>query len=146
MPPKRIIKVGLALIQDGALLLARSQGDVLFQIPGGKIEPGESDAQALVRESAEELAVVLDAASLEHLGTFEAPAAGRPGVVVEVRLYAGKLQGEPSASSEIAELLWQPIDADAPNATDVVRRRILPFLAGMLAEKSVTNPLTRPAE
>lgn len=34
---KRIIKVGLCLMQGGKVLLARSEGDAHFQIPGGKM-------------------------------------------------------------------------------------------------------------
>lgn len=48
---------GLAYDRDGRLLLIRranEPGRGLWSIPGGRIEPGETDAQALVREMAEE--------------------------------------------------------------------------------------------
>ena len=56
---KLFIKVGLCVIRGGQLLWARSRGDKHFQIPGGNIEPGENDIDALTREVEEELAVVL---------------------------------------------------------------------------------------
>ena len=74
---KRIIKAGLCLMRGGKVLLARSEGGPHFQIPGGKIEPGETDVQALVRETREELALSLDPEEVSYLGTFTAPAAGR---------------------------------------------------------------------
>ena len=104
---KRIIKAGLCLMRDGQVLLARSRGDTHFQIPGGKIEPGECDIDALIREVQEELAVTLAPDSAAHMATFEAKAAGRVDVLVEVRLYSGAVDGTPQASSEIVELVWQ---------------------------------------
>lgn len=125
---KRIVKVGLCLIRDGRVLLVRSEGQEVFQIPGGKPEPGEEDLAALIRETGEELDVTLIPETARHIDTFVAPAAGRPGTNVEVRLYSGEVSGLPRAASEIAELVWHDIGADAPMASDVVRLHILPHL------------------
>ena len=53
--------VAAVLLRDGRVLAARrpphkSQGG-LWELPGGKVEQGESDQQALVRELQEELGV-----------------------------------------------------------------------------------------
>ncbi|MBM1221607.1 NUDIX domain-containing protein [Ponticoccus sp. SC2-23] len=125
---KRIVKVGLCLIRGAHVLLARSHGDRVFQIPGGKPEAGEDDLTALIRETAEELEVSLIPGTDRNVGTFVAPAAGRSGVEVEVRLYSAEVTGAPRAASEIAELLWHEIATDAPFASDVVRLHILPHL------------------
>jgi len=126
---KRIVKAGLCLMRDGKVLLARSKGDAHFQIPGGKIEAGETDIAALVREVREELALELDPSEAAYLDTFEAAAAGRDDVIVEVRLYEADDAGEPHASSEIEELSWQkPATPNVP-CSDVVRLHILPYLA-----------------
>jgi 8-oxo-dGTP diphosphatase len=48
---------GIAYDGDGRLLLIRranEPGRGLWSIPGGRVEPGESDAEAVVREMAEE--------------------------------------------------------------------------------------------
>lgn len=51
--------VGAAIIRDGRVLACRRTAPPkaagLWELPGGKVEPGESPEQALVREIAEEL-------------------------------------------------------------------------------------------
>jgi len=116
-------------MQDGKVLLARSHGDAHFQIPGGKIEPGESDVEALARETREELGVEIDPASVAYLDSFEASAAGRVDVIIEVRLYQAEVKGNPAPSSEIEELSWEVPDAPNVVCSDVVGLHILPFLA-----------------
>lgn len=56
-----IVVVGAAIIRDGRLLAAqRSEPPRLrggWELPGGKVDPGESDEAALIRECREELGV-----------------------------------------------------------------------------------------
>lgn len=65
-----LIVVAAALVDaEGRVLLAqrpahKSLGG-LWEFPGGKLEPGESPAAALIREVEEELAVRLDPEALE---------------------------------------------------------------------------------
>ena len=75
------IRVSAAVVMDaaGRALVVRKRGTASFMQPGGKPEPGESAAAALVRELAEELGVKTDAAALTSLGTFTAAAANEPG-------------------------------------------------------------------
>ncbi|MFM9372015.1 (deoxy)nucleoside triphosphate pyrophosphohydrolase [Streptomyces sp. Da 82-17] len=57
----RILVVGAALYADGRLLAARRSAPAdlagRWELPGGKVEPGEQPEQALVRELREELGV-----------------------------------------------------------------------------------------
>ncbi|TDC45758.1 (deoxy)nucleoside triphosphate pyrophosphohydrolase [Actinomadura sp. KC345] len=56
-----LVVVGAAIISDGRLLSAqRAEPPHMaggWELPGGKVDPGESDEDALVRECHEELAV-----------------------------------------------------------------------------------------
>lgn len=58
------VVVGAAVVRDGRLLVAqRAYPDELagkWELPGGKVEPGEDERVALARECAEELGVVLE--------------------------------------------------------------------------------------
>ncbi|MWK33902.1 NUDIX domain-containing protein [Actinomadura sp. J1-007] len=56
-----LVVVGAAIISDGRLLAAqRAEPPHMaggWELPGGKVDPGETDEDALVRECEEELAV-----------------------------------------------------------------------------------------
>ncbi len=56
-----LVVVGAAIISDGRLLSAqRAEPPHMaggWELPGGKVDPGESDEDALVRECHEELAI-----------------------------------------------------------------------------------------
>lgn len=77
---------------------------------GGHVEPGETPAQAAVREVFEESGVTLTEDNLEHAGTIEFIFPGRPEwdmstVVFRARTWTGK----PEPSEEIAPA-WYPVD------------------------------------
>lgn len=102
-----IDKVAWIHLRDGKVLSARSRGKDRFYLPGGKREPGESDAQCLTREIREELAVELRPDSIAYLATFQAQAHGHAdGVLVRMICYAAEPEGEPAAAAEIEEWQW----------------------------------------
>lgn len=133
LPPLRT--VGWVNVRDGRLLAVRTTGKDRFFMPGGKVEPGESDADALVREIHEELGVRLDPASVRPGFVAEAPGHGLGGRVVRMHcMYAEPEPGspEPAPSAEIAELAWlTPGDAHrVPPAGRIVLDRLAGVLAG----------------
>jgi 8-oxo-dGTP diphosphatase len=110
--------VGAALIAGGRLLAAQRAGPPelagLWEFPGGKVEDGESDADALLRECREELGVVVDVGEL--VGELTVP-------VGRLRVYrAGLVAGEPVArehralrwlgAAELFDVPWIPVDLE----------------------------------
>jgi 8-oxo-dGTP pyrophosphatase MutT (NUDIX family) len=53
--PRMRQRAAALVTQQGRVLLHRAQSDAFWALPGGGIEPGESAAQAVVRELLEEL-------------------------------------------------------------------------------------------
>lgn len=83
-----------AVIKDhsGRLLLIKrghEPGKGLWSIPGGRVEAGESDAAALVREVREETGLVVAAGLL--IGSVRRSAAS--GAVFDIRDYAAAVTG-----------------------------------------------------
>lgn len=102
-----IDKLAWIHIRDRRLLGARSRGKSACYLPGGKREPGESDAAALRREIREELSIELLASSIVPAGCFRAQADARPsGVMVRMRCYEADYEGEIEAAAEIEEIVW----------------------------------------
>ncbi|MFC4128307.1 NUDIX hydrolase [Nocardia rhizosphaerae] len=98
--------VAWVLIEDGRILCARPRGKDVFFIPGGKREGAETDLQTLVREVAEELAVELEVATADHVGTYEAAVTDGHPTVVRMACYTAAYRGVLTASSEIDALAW----------------------------------------
>lgn len=106
-PAGTIVIVAAVIVDDaGRMLLVRKRGTERFMQAGGKIDAGESPAQALVRELAEELAVDVSPDDLTHLGRFHAAAANEAGFVVDAEVYSVRVRGIPVASAEIEEIVW----------------------------------------
>ena len=102
-----IDKIAWLHLHAGRLLSTRSRGKDRYYIPGGKREPGETDAQTLLREIKEELTVDLDPATLAHAGTWDAPAHGHPaGVLVRMTCYQATYTGTLQPAAEIEEVVW----------------------------------------
>lgn len=113
--------VGAAIIQNGRVLAcARSAPPEVagrWEFPGGKVEPGESETAALLRECAEELAVRLEIG--DRVGRNVRMAHGRSVLKVYLAqlLYGDQPQAlEHSAmrwlsAAELDSVSWLPADA-----------------------------------
>jgi 8-oxo-dGTP diphosphatase len=97
------VVVAAAIVRDGRVLSAqRAEPPALagrWELPGGKVEPGETDLQALVRECHEELGVKVEPA-LRLGGDW--PLSERS----VLRVWSATLvEGEPAALEHLA-LRW----------------------------------------
>ena len=104
-----------AVITDGAgrlLLIQRGHdpGRGLWSIPGGRIEDGETDEAALVREVGEETGLLVTAGPL--IGTVTRPGPG--GTEFEIRDYAAVVTGGTlAAGDDAADVRWaSPAELD----------------------------------
>jgi len=91
---------------QGRLLMikrGREPGAGLWSIPGGRIEPGETDADALVREMLEETSLTVEVGRL--LGRVQRPFLD--GAVIDIRDYAVTVTGGTlRPGDDAAEARW----------------------------------------
>ncbi|WP_221347641.1 (deoxy)nucleoside triphosphate pyrophosphohydrolase [Streptomyces beigongshangae] len=127
---ERIVVVGAAVLDDGRLLAARRSAPAelagRWELPGGKVEPGESSERALVRELREELGV-----RAEVVGRVPGEFALRAPYVLHVwtaRLAAGSAAPRPLQDHDALRWLapdglWDVdwLDEDVPAVVEVAR-------------------------
>ncbi|MCW2508985.1 MAG: hydrolase [Modestobacter sp.] len=102
--------VGAALVDDRRRVLVAQRGSGplagLWEFPGGKVEPGESDLSALVRECTEELGVqVAPQAFLGEVPLDGVVAGGAPGAST-LRVWWARIAAGELVAHEHTELRW----------------------------------------
>jgi 8-oxo-dGTP diphosphatase len=136
-PQPAVIVIVAAIIRDdaGRLLLVRKRGTERFMQAGGKIDAGETAAEALIRELYEELTLVVAPGDLDYLGRFHAPAANEAGHVVDAEIFfvavdGSRVRAAAVASAEIDEVVWvSPEEAAAIPLAPLTSEVLLPLLA-----------------
>ena len=102
--PADVVPCVGAIITDAAgrlLLIKRGHepGKGLWSIPGGRVEPGETDDQAVIREVREETGLVVRPGRL--IGAVRRVAPG--GAVLDIRDYAATVTGGTLAAGDDAD-------------------------------------------
>lgn len=125
------VVVGGAVCDGGRLLAARRTAPPAlagrWELPGGKVDPGETPEQALVRELREELGI-----EAEPIARIEGEWPLQPDLVLQV-WRARLLEGEPRPLQDHDELRWLTpdrafdvdwLEQDRPAVTAIVRSLI----------------------
>ncbi|MFB2598860.1 NUDIX domain-containing protein [Herbiconiux sp. P17] len=106
-PLPTIRVAALALVRDRRVLMVTARARDVYYMPGGKIDAGETAAEAAVREAFEEVTVRVDAANVHPLFTVTVQAHGEPeGRLVEMQVFEGVTPDAPTPSSEVDAVHW----------------------------------------
>lgn len=98
-------------VRGGRVLGVRTRGRDRFYLPGGKLKPGESHEDALIREVHEELGLQLS--ELRPAFSVAAPAHGLPvETLLTMHCFHATARGVPQPGAEIDELTWLDISGD----------------------------------
>lgn len=122
--------VGAAILRGRRCLVAQRSDTMAepgcWEFPGGKIEPGESPAEALVREISEELGCRISSGPLLGTGIAETGSLRIRLDVFEASLVSGRPVAREhqnlhwAGPQELRELRWAP--ADIPVVQEVLGR------------------------
>lgn len=107
MPLPDLLVAAIALVRDRRVLMVTARDREVYYMPGGKIDHGETAAEAAAREALEEVALVLDPADLAELFEVVVQAHGEPdGRLVRMRVFRAETDAMPFASTEVDALHW----------------------------------------
>jgi ADP-ribose pyrophosphatase YjhB (NUDIX family) len=118
--------VGAIITDDTGRLLLIKRGhepeEGRWSLPGGRVRPGESDWDALMREVREETGLRVEPGTL--VGAVERPAPG--GAVFDIYDYAASVSGgQLAAGDDAADARWvHPRDIDRLNLTSGLARTL----------------------
>ena len=113
LPDRTLAASVIMLKRDAVCLVLRDRAPMagLWSFPGGRLEPGESPAEAAHRELAEETGLTVG--QLVPLGEFDPTGEG----AIRLNVFASRWQdGEPVAASDAADARFCPLQilADVP--------------------------------
>jgi 8-oxo-dGTP diphosphatase len=113
--------VGAVIVHDQQVLLLKRPADDfmggIYELPSGKVDPGESLEEALVRETREETDLTVERLDA-YLGAFDyTSGGGRPSR--QFTFAVTVVAPGPVALTEHDEHRWHPLEQDAP-VTDAV--------------------------
>jgi 8-oxo-dGTP diphosphatase len=105
--------VGAAIVDGDRVLVAQRAGgpyDGRWEFPGGKVEPGESDLAALVREICEELGTQIEPRDFLGEVVLDGVVGGGPPGASTLRVWSARLAGDAPVANEHAALRWVRAD------------------------------------
>src|SRR4029078_12970307 len=106
MPRDRKLVVAGLIVRDGIVLITQRRADqalpLQWELPGGKVEPGEAPVAALARELREEIGVAAEVGRIWDVLFHAYPAFDLVMLVYACRLRAGEVP----RAIEVADLVW----------------------------------------
>ena len=109
--------VGTLFIKDRKLLLNSPRKREIYQLIAGKMEAGETPAEAIYREACEELSTnTLNSSLFEFLMNFEETASSDPNLKIDYYLFNYKepLNCQLITTDEIADFVWYDTKTKLP--------------------------------
>ena len=136
-PARPLLAASVAVLRDARVLVAaRGRGLMAgrYSLPGGLVEPGETLAQAALRELREEVGVEAEIIGfLDHVEVIERDDDGRTRHHFVIGAHAARwLAGEPQPGAEALDVRW--VDEDEAAALPTT-----PGLAGILRKAFALN-------
>ena len=132
-----VLGVGAVVVDDERLLLVRrghGPASGTWSVPGGKVEHGETLAEAVTRELAEETGLVgVCGAMIGIAELVDLPDVPHT-VVIDFQVTLLE-SGEPVAARDATEAMWVPLG-------DVADHRLAPGLAEFLHDHGVIATIT----
>jgi len=136
LPATPQVCVGAIAVEDGRILLIRrghgpAQGE--WSVPGGRVEAGETLAEAVVRELAEETG--LEGVCGEMIGWVERVGDGHHFVILDFAVTMLDAAAEPVAGDDAVEAEWVAL-------VDVADRQLVEGLAEFLHDHEIIETIT----
>jgi 8-oxo-dGTP diphosphatase len=122
-----LVVTAALIARNGKFLIAKRKAGgecgLLWELPGGKREPGETDEECLTRELREELSVESRVGLWYHTVVYRYS----PDKIVELRVFRADIKGSFGRLAEHEEIRWiSPAESDgyrfAPADLPVVER------------------------
>ncbi len=105
-------------VENKKVLLTLSRGKTKWQLPGGKKDIGETDAEALIRECREELSIELVPESIDFVETIQGAAFGKEDTKVVINIFRSQFEGKLMASHEIEKISFCSF-AEIPDTSEL---------------------------
>ncbi|TVR08978.1 MAG: NUDIX domain-containing protein [Salinarimonadaceae bacterium] len=131
-PSRPILAASVAVLREGRVLLAtrtRPPMDALYTLPGGLVEPGETLAEAALRELREEVGVEARVIGfVEHVEVLDRDEDGRVRAHFVICAHAAAwIAGEGVTGPEAGAVVWVAPEAVAglpttPRLAEIVQR------------------------
>jgi 8-oxo-dGTP pyrophosphatase MutT (NUDIX family) len=136
-----ILGVNAAIFQEGRVLLTKRDDFHIWCLPGGHVDPGETIAQAAIREVREETGLVVRLVRLVGLYSRAGWRDGYHMTVFVAEITGGTLQPDPD---EVAEIAWFHPDHLPEDLLLGHRQRVLDAASGaggsIVRDEAITYP------